>query len=74
MNYKAEEREPLFENERNRLGNEVKGFGNMVKVSKLSGVSDATIRHAVGGFKLNPDIREKLRNYLKKIGYEAVNA
>lgn len=67
MNYKAEDRQPLSEKERNCLAKEAKGYGNMERVSKLADVSDATIRHAIGGFNLNPDIREKLRTYLNSI-------
>lgn len=67
MTYPVSERLPLLENERNKLGKAIVGFGNLKKVVKATNVSEPTIKHAIHGFSLNPPTRERLRNYLKSI-------
>ncbi|TAN17203.1 MAG: hypothetical protein EPN37_07050 [Chitinophagaceae bacterium] len=67
MNYPAKDRKPLSDKEREKLANAVIGFGNTQKVAEITGVSTPTIRHAIGGFNINPDIRKKLRDYLAEI-------
>lgn len=71
MTFPVSERQPLFEDERNQLGKEIVGFGNLRKVVKATGVSEPTIKHAIHGFQLNPPTREKLRSYLNSLNQPA---
>lgn len=71
MNYPASERKPISENERIELGKAINGFGKLTQTVKISGVSEPTIRHAIGGFNLNPDVRQKIRKFLKSQAVKA---